>query len=155
MGTVTVTTRHVVGLLVDLIHTSGIDPDSPSTMGILLWTAEGEFVPDLLAAADGEEPLIDAVESQLLVGMSTDLSVGAQAHIPATFDGPTVRRSPDATMLAILWPSDPSPARWMVADFAGSCGYDTPERVAHWPVVGAVPFSPADGVEFSRPGWAS
>lgn len=59
----------------------------------------------------------------------------------------TVRRSPDGTMLAVLWPSDPHPSRWMVADRHGSCGYETPDRVTHWHVIGAVPGTPAAGME--------
>lgn len=58
----------------------------------------------------------------------------------------TVRRHPDGTMLAVLWPSPPHPHRWMVTDRWGSCGYETDDAVANWPVVGAVPFSPAAGV---------
>lgn len=63
----------------------------------------------------------------------------------------TVRRSPNGTSLAILWPSPPHPARWMVADRWGSTGYETDETVADWPVVGAVPFSPAAGMELAEP----
>lgn len=62
----------------------------------------------------------------------------------------TVRRSPSETMLAVLWPSDPHPARWMVSD-GQSLGYEKPERVAHWPVIGAVPGTPAAGMELKRP----
>ncbi len=58
----------------------------------------------------------------------------------------TVRRKPNGRVLAVLWPSPPHPARWMVTDQWGSCGYETDEKVADWPVVGAVPFSPAAGV---------
>ncbi|WP_405149502.1 hypothetical protein OG589_14750 [Sphaerisporangium sp. NBC_01403] len=58
----------------------------------------------------------------------------------------TVRRKPNGRVLAVLWPSPPSPNRWMVTDQWGSCGYETDEKVADWPVVGAVPFSPAAGV---------
>lgn len=57
-----------------------------------------------------------------------------------------VRRKPNGLMLAVLWPSPPSPDRWMVTDRWGSCGYETDEAVADWPVVGAVPFSPAAGM---------
>lgn len=56
-----------------------------------------------------------------------------------------VRRSPDGTMLAIHWPSPPSLHRWAVADHHGSLGYETPDRIAHWPVIGAVPGTPAAG----------
>jgi hypothetical protein len=73
----------------------------------------------------------------------------AQAVILADLIG-SVRRSTDGTRLAILWPSPPHPARWMVTDRWGSTGYETDERVAAWPVVGAVPFSPAAGVEFAE-----
>ncbi|WP_055477649.1 hypothetical protein [Sphaerimonospora mesophila] len=58
----------------------------------------------------------------------------------------TVRRKPNGKVIAVLWPSPPSPNRWMVTDEWGSCGYETDEKVADWPVVGAVPFSPAAGV---------
>lgn len=58
----------------------------------------------------------------------------------------TVRRSPDGRWLAILLPSPPHPARWHVQDHHGSGGYERCERVAHWPIVGAVPWSPAAGV---------
>lgn len=57
----------------------------------------------------------------------------------------TVRLKPNGKVLAVLWPSPPSPNRWMVTDEWGSCGYETDEKVADWPVVGAVPFSPAAG----------
>ena len=43
-----------------------------------------------------------------------------------------VRRSPAGTSLAVLWPSPPHPARWMVTDRWGSTGYETDERVAGW-----------------------
>lgn len=62
-----------------------------------------------------------------------------------------VRRSPNGTRLAVLWPSPPHPARWMVTDRWGSTGYETYEAVADWPVVGAVPFSPAAGMELAEP----
>lgn len=88
MGTITAPTRQLVGLLSDLILTSGIDPELPTTRGILLHTTTGEFVPDLPGADDGQEPLIDAVETKLLVGTSTDTAVVGQAHIPVEFDGP-------------------------------------------------------------------
>ena len=61
-----------------------------------------------------------------------------------------VRRSPDGTSLAILWPSPPHPDRWMVTDRWGSTGYDTDEAVAAWPVVGAVPYSPAAGMNLAE-----
>lgn len=61
-----------------------------------------------------------------------------------------VRRSPNGTRLAILWPSPPHPARWMVTDQWGSTGYETDEAVADWPVVGAVPYSPAAGMELAE-----
>ena len=61
-----------------------------------------------------------------------------------------VRRSPDGTMIAIMWPFPPHPCMWAVTDYRGSLGYEKPERVAHWPVVGAVPWSPAAGVELKR-----
>lgn len=57
----------------------------------------------------------------------------------------TVRRSPDGTLLAVMWPSPPSPHTWAVMSHYGSDGYEKPERVAHWPVIGAVPGSPAAG----------
>lgn len=62
-----------------------------------------------------------------------------------------VRRSPNGTRLAILWPSPPHPARWMVTDRWGSTGYEADVVVADWPVVGAVPFSPAAGMELVEP----
>lgn len=62
----------------------------------------------------------------------------------------SVRRSPEGTRLAVLWPSPPHAARWMVTDRWGSTGYETDERVANWPVVGAVPFSPAAGMELAE-----
>jgi hypothetical protein len=59
----------------------------------------------------------------------------------------TVRKSPDGRMLAICWPSPPHRSAWWITDAMGSVGYEEPEQVAHWPVVGAVPFSPAAGME--------
>lgn len=58
----------------------------------------------------------------------------------------TVRRSPDGEWLAIMWPSRPSPYLWAITDYVGSAGYETPDRIAHWPIAGAVPFSPAAGM---------
>jgi hypothetical protein len=63
----------------------------------------------------------------------------------------SVRRSTDGTRLAVLWPSPPHAARWMVTDRWGSTGYETDTVVANWAVVGAVPFSPAAGVELVEP----
>jgi hypothetical protein len=63
----------------------------------------------------------------------------------------SVRKSPDGTMIAIMWPSPPHPAMWAVMDSHGSLGYEKSDRIAHWPFVGAVPFSPAAGVEL-KPG---
>lgn len=63
----------------------------------------------------------------------------------------TVRRKPNGRVIAVLWPSDPSPARWMTADAWGSCGYEADDVVADWPVVGAVPFSPAAGFPLPKP----
>lgn len=62
-----------------------------------------------------------------------------------------VRRSPDCTMLAIKWPSPPSPSTWAVSDRYGSVGYEKPERVQHWPIIGAVPGSLAAGMELATP----
>lgn len=63
----------------------------------------------------------------------------------------SIRRSPNGASLAILWPSPPSSHRWIVTDRWGSTGYESDERVADWPVVGAVPCSPAAGTELTRP----
>ncbi|MET8985915.1 hypothetical protein ABZW49_10740 [Nonomuraea wenchangensis] len=63
----------------------------------------------------------------------------------------TVRRKPNGRVLAVLWPSPPSPNRWMTTDCWGSCGYETDDVVADWPVVGAVPFSPAAGFPLPEP----
>lgn len=63
----------------------------------------------------------------------------------------TVRLKPGGTVLAVLWPSPPSPNRWMVTDRWGSCGYETDKTIASWPVVGAMPFSPAAGRELTDP----
>ena len=62
-----------------------------------------------------------------------------------------VRRKPNGCVLAVLWPSPPHAARWMVTDKWGSCGYESDEAVKDWPVVGAVPFSPAAGMELAEP----
>jgi hypothetical protein len=64
----------------------------------------------------------------------------------------TARRSPNGTRLAILWPSPPHPARWMVTDRWGSTGYETDDAVADWPIVGAVPCSPAAGMDLAETG---
>lgn len=88
MSTIIAPTRQLVGLLVDLILTSGVDPELPTVRGVLLHTTDGEFVPDLPGADDDQEPLIDAVESQLLVGTSTDTIAVGQAHMPVKFVGP-------------------------------------------------------------------
>jgi hypothetical protein len=62
----------------------------------------------------------------------------------------TVRRSPDGEWLAIHWPSPPSEFSWHVSDHRGSVGYDKAERVAQWPVIGAVPGSPAAGMPLNK-----
>ena len=62
----------------------------------------------------------------------------------------TVRKSPDGTMLAICWPSPPHPADWLTTDAHGSLGYEKPERIARWPVVGAIPCSPAAGMALTE-----
>lgn len=67
----------------------------------------------------------------------------------------SVRRNPEGTMLAVLWPSPPHPHRWMVTDQWGSCGYEPDKTVAGWPVVGSVPFSPAAGVALNAPATAA
>lgn len=62
----------------------------------------------------------------------------------------TVRRSPDGSFLAVMWPSPPHPKSWHVIDRHGSVGYEKPDRVTHWPIIGAVPGSPAAGMELSE-----
>lgn len=57
----------------------------------------------------------------------------------------TVRRAPNGEWIAIMWPARPNPHVWAVTDHIGAVGYETPDRVAHWPIVGAVPTSPAAG----------
>lgn len=57
-----------------------------------------------------------------------------------------VRRSPDGRFLAVKLPSRPHPADWVIQDRYGACGHEQHHRVAHWPIVGAVPWSPAAGV---------
>ncbi|WP_030764883.1 hypothetical protein [Streptomyces sp. NRRL F-2664] len=58
----------------------------------------------------------------------------------------SVRLSPSGKCLAVLWPSPPHPARWIVTDQWGSTGYEPDSTVAKWTVVGAVPCSPAAGM---------
>lgn len=58
----------------------------------------------------------------------------------------TVRRAPDGKTLAIRLPSPPSDRDWHVQDQWGAGGHEPAWRVAHWPIVGAVPWSPAGGV---------
>lgn len=71
---------------------------------------------------------------------------GPRVGDPGTDATGTVRRSPDGRWLALLLPSPPHRSRWHVQDQHGSGGYEADERVAHWPVVGVVPWSPAAGV---------
>jgi hypothetical protein len=61
----------------------------------------------------------------------------------------TCRRSPDGEWLAIMWPSRPSPYIWAVTDYVGSVGFEPADRVAHWPIVGAAPGSPAAGMSLT------
>ncbi|MFE1362613.1 hypothetical protein, partial [Streptomyces harbinensis] len=63
----------------------------------------------------------------------------------------TVRRSPDGQFLAILWPSARDPYRWITTASWTATGYETDETVATWPVVGAVPGSPAAGQPLTEP----
>lgn len=58
----------------------------------------------------------------------------------------SVRLSPSGLCLAVLWPSPPHAARWIVTDQWGSTGYEPDSKVASWTVVGAVPYSPAAGM---------
>jgi hypothetical protein len=58
----------------------------------------------------------------------------------------TVRRAPNGEYIAIKWPSPPHAACWAVVDYVGSVGYETSATVAHWPVGGAVPYTPAAGM---------
>lgn len=76
-------------------------------------------------------------------GKGTRLPQGDSATDPMG----TVRRAPDGRWIAIMWPSGRHPQAWAVADRLGSAGYARPERVAHWPIVGAVPGTPAAGTE--------
>lgn len=62
----------------------------------------------------------------------------------------TVRRSPSCCFLAVMWPSPPHPRTWHVIDHHGSVGYEEAARIAHWPVIGATPGSPAAGMELAR-----
>lgn len=87
LSTITVPTRMLVNLLDDLLLTASKDPDLPHVLGVLLHTADGEFVIDL-PPDSSEHPLIDSVESALLVGTSTDTYAMAQAHAPCDADGP-------------------------------------------------------------------
>lgn len=81
----------------------------------------------------------------------SDIPVGWRPKTkgPATDLTGTIRRKPGGTVLAILWPSPPAEHRWMTSDQWGSCGYETNETVADWPVVGSMPFSPAAGIPFT------
>lgn len=58
----------------------------------------------------------------------------------------TVRRAPNSEYIAIKWPSPPHEACWAVTDYVGSVGYQTSAAIEHWPVAGAVPYSPAAGM---------
>lgn len=89
MSTILVPTRQLVGLLTDLIFTSGTDPDMPATRGILLHTAAGEYLPDLPGADPDQDTLFGPSGAQLLVGTSTDSYAAGQAHAPATFSIPS------------------------------------------------------------------
>jgi len=82
--------------------------------------------------------------------MSTGQNKPAPVTRPADLLG-AVRRKPNGAVIAVLWPSPPHKARWMVTDCWGSCGYETDEAVADWPVVGAVPYSPAAGFPMPTP----
>lgn len=89
MSTILVSTRQLVGLLTDLILTSGTDPDVPTTRGVLLHTDDGEYLPDLPGADPDQESLFGPSGAQLLVGTSTDSYAAGQAHVPATFSIPS------------------------------------------------------------------
>ncbi|GAA4221428.1 hypothetical protein FHR32_005081 [Streptosporangium album] len=81
--------------------------------------------------------------------------MSTETPVPAPDLLGTVRRKPNGRVLAVLWPSPPSKHRWMVTDCWGSCGYETDEAVADWPVVGAVPYSPAAGFPMPAPASAA
>lgn len=61
-----------------------------------------------------------------------------------------MRGSPDGTMVAVHWPSPPSRLSWALLGRVGPLGFETPERVAHWPVMGAMPGTPAAGAKLRR-----
>jgi len=85
MSTVTIPTRNMVSLLQDLLDFAGKDPDVPENRGILLHTSSGEYAMDRPGAPDGEVPLIETMETDLLVGTATDGYAVAQAHEPCEF----------------------------------------------------------------------
>lgn len=88
MSTIIAPTRMLVGLLGDLLLTAGTDPELPEVCGVLLHTSGGEYAPDQPDAEEGEEPLIAAIATDLLVGTSTDRFVIGQSHMPVEFGGP-------------------------------------------------------------------
>jgi hypothetical protein len=79
MSTITLPTHSLVGLLSDVSLTAGSDPEIPLLRTVLLHTDRGEVMTTTGRAE--EEPLIDVVPSDLLIGTSTDgVSMISQAH---------------------------------------------------------------------------
>lgn len=79
MSSVTVATRHLVGLLADAALTACQDPELPALCAVLLSCDRGEWA-TTEDSEDSGEPLINVIPSDLLVASSTDRMLAAQAH---------------------------------------------------------------------------
>jgi hypothetical protein len=83
MSTLTLPTRGLVGLLEDLRLTAGKDPELPFLASVLLHSDRGDWempVDDKDEDADTTEPLIEVIETNLLVATSTSGKMLGQGH---------------------------------------------------------------------------
>lgn len=80
MSTIKIPTRYLVGMLKDLGHTAGTEPLFPELCAVLLHTDRADVT--IESHDNDEEPLIDVVPSDVLIGTSTDRSIIGQAHCP-------------------------------------------------------------------------
>lgn len=99
MTIATLSTRHLVGLLVDVERTASTDPETPLLSAVLLHSDHGEW---MFTKTDTTDPaMIDVWPTDLLVGTSTDGSRAGQAHIPSegTLPRPVLLAGPDVKAL--------------------------------------------------------
>ncbi|MCA1695667.1 MAG: hypothetical protein LC749_13585 [Actinobacteria bacterium] len=81
MSTVEVATRHLVGLLQDLLRTAAKEKLSPGLSGVLLHSDHADIQIES-TDDEGGAPLIEEAPSDVLIGTSTTTRICGQAHVP-------------------------------------------------------------------------